>query len=183
MKASEKLPDSLIRVSNGNPIEPGMENENLYWEMMQRLRSTCIPTPARFIVLTMCRFTTMEERNYFGGLELIQQVTNYSERTVRKHIAILTESGIVDGKILRKFLYMQHMRQNYHLALPPKDIITCAEWEGHNETKSHKKEYRDFLANFQRTSLLIENEWRENEPEAFAIEQTGEVVIYPDWQS
>jgi hypothetical protein len=182
MKTDESFQAEIFKVRNVTPIEEGLERENLSWVMKNRLRYTCLPAPSRFILTEMCSYTTMQDRNFFGGLELIEEITNYAERTVRKHVALLVESNLLDGKILHKYLYEKNMRQNYHIYLPPKEIITCAEWDKHNETESHKRLFPGFLTNFQRTSTVAEQVGRETEAEAFAIGSDGEVINYPDYE-
>ena len=153
---------SAVRAVNTTPIEPGLEKENLDWIMMQRLRATCIPSPARFVILTMSRLTNMDERNYYGGLELIEQITMYSERAVREHLAILRDSGLVESKIEHGQLYKRNMRQNYFIHIPPGDIITCAEWEIHNQTASHIKNFPKVVKMLERNSNVGMDEPREN---------------------
>lgn len=182
MTGTENLPTERFRVRNVSPLEEGLETENLQWVMKNRLRNTCIPSPSRFIILMMCSYTNMGERNFFGGLELIQQITNFAERTVREHVALLVESNLLESKILHKYLYMKNMRQNYHIYLPPGEIITCAEWDKHNETESHERLFPGFLTNFQRTSTVIEQVGRETGAEAFAIGSDGVVINYPDYE-
>jgi hypothetical protein len=182
VKEGEIVSKEYFRVRNVVPVEVGLETENLEWVMKHRLKHTCLPSASRFIILMMCDSTNMGERNYFGGLESIQQITNYAERTVRKHVALLVESNLLDGKILHKYLYEKNMRQNYHIYLPPKEIITCAEWDKLNETESHKRLFPGFLTNFQRTSTVAEQVGRETEAEAFAIGSDGEVINYPDYE-
>ena len=133
------------RMSNLNPIEPELQGQNLAYVASDRLRSTCLPTTARHLYITMCQQTNMAERNYFGGLEKLYQLTRLKRATVTKYMKILKLSLLVEPQFKTGDLKKYKIRQNYHLFLPPKDIVTCSDWGIHNETKNHKKEYQKFL--------------------------------------
>jgi hypothetical protein len=183
-----RLSKDLIQVSHSQQVEPGLEGENLHWVMMERLKGTCLPSPSRFVLLVMCLFTNMKSRNFYGGLELVEEITGYSERTIRDHVALLHKTNLLERKILQRYLYMNSMRQNYHIYLPPKELLTCAQWEGHNQTESHLAEFPKILNRMVERSvssggpldtLPNGNSAREL---TYAIGMNGEVICYPDFE-
>jgi hypothetical protein len=183
-----RLSKELIQVSHSQQVEPGLEGENLHWVMMERLKVTCLPSPSRFVLLVMCLFTNMENRNYYGGLELIEEITGYSERTIRDHVALLHKTDLLERKILHRYLYLNNMRQNYHIYLPPKDLLTCAEWEGHNQTESHLNEYPKVVNRMLERSVRTDAPHDGPSDGAFARELTyaiginGDVICNPDFE-
>jgi hypothetical protein len=183
-----KLSKDLIQVSHSQQVEPGLEGENLHWVMMERLKGTCLPSPSRFVLLVMCLFTSMENRNFYGGLELVEEITGYSERTVRDHVALLHETHLLERKILQKYLYLNNMRQNYHIYLPPKDLLTCADWQGHNQTESHLKEFPKIVNRMLEHSVSSDDSVDGPAEGSFARELTyaigmnGDVISNPDFE-
>ena len=130
----------------------------------------------------------MENRNFYGGLELVEEITGYSERTVRDHVALLHETHLLERKILQKYLYLNNMRQNYHIYLPPKDLLTCADWQGHNQTESHLKEFPKIVNRMLEHSVSSDDSVDGPAEGSFARELTyaigmnGDVISNPDFE-
>jgi hypothetical protein len=133
------------RMSNLHPIEPDLIGQNLAYIAAERLRTVCLPKTTRHLYISMCQQTNMAERNYFGGLERIYQLTRLKRATVTKHLKVLRLTRLVEPQFTTSDLKKYKIRQNYHLFLPPKEILTCSDWEGHSDTLSHKTEYQKFL--------------------------------------
>jgi len=163
------------RMSNLHPIEAELIGQNLAYIAVERLRSICLPKTTRHLYVAMCQQTNMAERNYFGGLERIYQLTRLRRSTVTKHMKVLTLTGLVEPQFSRGDLQIHKIRQNYHLFLPPKDIVTCSDWEGHNESVSHKKEYKKFLFELSEATILGEIGSDEGAKSYPYMSQNGEI--------
>ena len=174
--ALEASETERFRMSNLTPIDSDLVNQNLAWVASDRLWSICLPPTSRHIYITMCMQTNMKERNYFGGLERLYQLTRLKRATVTKHLANLADSGLVEPQFDKKHLFKRHIRQNYHIFLPPEDILTCSDWGPHNQTKSHKTEYPKFLREMAAASVageIASDEGANNYP---YMGQNGEVI-------
>jgi len=120
-------------------------NLNYAREFVSRLKNVCYNHTIIQVINALAQNTNYEKQTYYGGIIELRRQTHLSHAAVKSAMRKLFIDGVIRRELPQSDLYLKGQRQNYKLILPPAGLITCNEWQGHNQTQHHLDSWGEFV--------------------------------------